>query len=184
MEATIFSDYFDPSGKGSALSPSEQQRLDEAKHLYEEGKPGKAAPLFARLAEVLISNRQPKRAASLHAQAAQAFAESRNESSALVQARAALTLFLQYKMVERIPFFYTNIIKELTRRGMGNAAETLVKEFEARLSQSTPVAPPAINHLPANCPQCGAPVRITDAQGPDAKNVECAYCGTPIRPLV
>jgi len=184
MEAAISYDNSDPSGKGSALSPSEQQRLDEARRLFEEGKPGKAAPLFARLAEVLISNRQPKRAASLHAQAAQAFAESRNETAALTQARAALNLFLQYKMVDRIPFFYASVTRELTKRGMGNAAETLAKEFEARLPQSSSVTQPAAIRLPANCPQCGAPVRISDVHGADVSNVECNYCGTPIRPLV
>lgn len=177
------SDYSDPSGKGSALSPSEQQRLDEARRLYEEGKPGKAAPLFARLAEVLISNRQPKRAAPLHAQAAQAFAESRNESASLTQARAALTLFLQYKMLERIPFFYANLLKELTKRGMGNAAETLEKEFASRLPQSTPAAQPAAIRLPANCPQCGAPVHTKEGKAFDVNSVECGYCSTPIRPL-
>jgi hypothetical protein len=179
----MFSDSFDPSARGSALSPSEQQRLDEAKRLYEDGKPGKAAPLFARLAEVLISNRQPKRAASLHAQAAQAFAESRNEVGALTQTRAALNLFLQYKMVERMPFFYASITKELTKRGLGNAAETLAKEFASKIPQPTSVTPPVAIRLPANCPQCGAPVHVSDVHWSDASKIECAYCATPIRPL-
>lgn len=179
----MFSDSFDPYARGSALSPSEQQRLDEANHLYEEGKPGKAAPLFARLAEVLISNRQPKRAASLHALAAQAFAESRNEVGALTQARAALNLFIQYKMFERMPFFYVSITKELTKRGLGNAAETLANEFASKLPKPAPVMPSVAVRLPSNCPQCGAPVRISDEHGQDAGKVECIYCGTPIRPL-
>ena len=181
----MFSDSYDPSAKGSALSPSEQQRLDEAKHLYEDGKPGKAAPLFAKLAEVLISNRQPKRASSLHALSAQAFAENRNEIAALTQARAALNLFIQYKMLDRMPFFYASITKELTKRGLGNAAETLANEFASKLPKSDPVTPPSVAvRLPSNCPQCGAPVRVSETGEVDAGTIECVYCGTPIRPSI
>lgn len=179
----MYSDSFDPTAKDSALLPSEQMALNEAKRLMANGKPRQAAPVFAKLAEVLTSGRQPQRAATLHAQAAQAFAESRNEAAALTQARTALNLFLQYRMIERVPFFYTDITKELTKRGMGKAAETLAKEFASRLPRSAPETPPAAIRLPANCPQCGAPVRINDAHGLDVNKVECVYCGTPIRPL-
>ncbi len=179
----MFSDSYDPSARGSTLRPSEQQRLDEARQLYEDGKPSQAAPLFARIAEVQTSNRQLQRAANLHAQAAQAFAESSNETAALTQARAALNIFLQYKMVQRTQFFYASISKELNKRGMNNAAETLAKEFASKVLQPAPATPSVAARLPSNCPQCGAPVRISDAHGLDASKIECAYCGTPIRPL-
>ena len=61
--------------------------------LKQEVDTGQAAPLFAKLAEVLASAGQPQRAANLHAESAQAFAESHNEAPALAQARSALNLF-------------------------------------------------------------------------------------------
>jgi hypothetical protein len=182
MKVNMSSDSSDPSARVSALQPSEQRRLEEAEYLLENGKPAQAAPIFAKLAEVLTSAGQPKRAANLHAQAAQAFAQCRNESSALTQARAALNLFLQYKMVERMLIFYANLSRELTKRGMKNAAETLANEFESRIPRSAPVASPIATRLPANCPQCGAPVHFNDPHD-DVNKVECIYCGTPIRPL-
>jgi hypothetical protein len=180
METYMYSDPFDPYAQGNTLRPSEQQRLDEAKQLNEEGKPGQAAPLFARIAEVLTTNKQHQRAANLHALAAQAFAEVRNETAALSQVRAALNIFLQLKMVERAQFIYTCIRKEMSKQGMNTAVETLAKEFAGRVSQS---AAPAAVRLPTNCPQCGAPVRVNEVHGIDVNKVECTYCGTPIRPL-
>jgi hypothetical protein len=179
LENIMSSDSFDPYAQ---LRPSEQQRLDEANQLYKDGKPGQAAPLFARIAEVLTANRQAQRAANLHAQAAQAFAESSNESAALTQARSALNIFLKLKMDKRTQYFYTSFSKELTRRGMNHTAETFAKEFAARVSRTASAVSSAAARLPANCPQCGAPVRIMDAQGLDASKIECVYCGTPIRP--
>ncbi len=175
----MFSDSNDPYAQ---LRPSEQQRLDEANQLYEDGKAGQAAPLFARIAEVLTANRQPQRAANLHAQAAQAYAESNNESAALTQSRSALNIFRKLNVEKRTQYFYTSIRKELTKRGMNQAAETLAKEFAARVSPPAPTALSAAARLPAHCPQCGAPVRVSDAHEFDIKKVECAYCGTPIRP--
>ncbi|MFN8382072.1 MAG: hypothetical protein U0V02_09040 [Anaerolineales bacterium] len=176
----MFSNSNDPYMQGNTLRPSEQQRLDEAYQLYKEGKPSQAAPLFARIAEVLTENRQAQRAANLHALAAQAFAESGNESLALVQARAALKIFLQLKMEKRTQYFYNSISKELTKHGMDHAAESLKKEFAAKVS------PPAESSMaarfPTNCPQCGAPVHISDAHGLNVAEVECGFCGTPIRP--
>ncbi len=175
------SDFTDPAARESALLPSQQQTLTEANYLLDNGKPAQAAPLFAKLAEVLASASQPKRAANLHAQAAMAFAKSRNEAPALMQARAALNLYLEYKIVPQAPFFYANIVRELTKRGMTNAAETLEKEFASKVGpQPTPVTP-ATGRLPTNCPHCGAPVRSNEVHWIDAHTAECAFCGTPIQ---
>jgi hypothetical protein len=184
----------DPFARNSALQPSEQRRLEEAEHLLEDGKPAKAAPIFAKLAEVLVSAGQPRRAASLHAQAAQAFARSRNEAPALLQARAALNLFIQYRMGQAADFYYKSIRNDLTDHGMKNAAAALEKEFIYRLNfpflhpepetaPAMPATPSPAARLPSNCPRCGAPVHIGDADWVDSSIVECAYCGTPIRPV-
>ena len=166
-----------------ALQPSEQQGLDEARHLLDDGKPGQAAPLFARAAEVLTSvSRQPQRAANLHAQAALAFAQSHDEAPALMQARAALNLFVQFRMFERASVFHADITRELTQRGMKDAADTLTNEFASRIvSPPTHASPHAAAHLPTSCPQCGAPIRSNEVHWIDDNTAECNYCSASIR---
>jgi hypothetical protein len=179
-------DSFDPAAPNSALLPSQQQTYNEAKRLLENGKPAQAAPLFAKLAEVLTSAGQPRRAANLHSQAALAFARSRNEIPALTQARAALTFFLQHQVIQQATVFYTELNRELIKRGMQKAADTLAAEFASKLGPlPTPVTSRAgqIARMPANCPNCGAPIRSSEVHWTEANTAECAYCGTPLHPL-
>lgn len=49
-----------PTARDSPLQPSEQRRLEEANFLLENNKPAQAAPIFAKLAEVLRSARRGK----------------------------------------------------------------------------------------------------------------------------
>jgi hypothetical protein len=173
----------DPTARDSALQPSEQRRLEEANFYLENNKPAQAAPIFAKLAEVLESAKQPKRAANLHSQAAIAFARSRNEA-ALLQARAALSMFLQYQLEQQAAAFYKDLMREFTRRGMKIAAEVLSKEFGERIPQPLALDPRAaqLNRLPSNCPNCGAPLRQSEVKWTDANIIECGFCGTPVRP--
>ncbi len=175
----------DPTARDSALQPSEQRRLEEANYYLENNKPAQAAPIFAKLAEVLRSANQPKRAANLHSQAALAFARSRNES-ALMQARSALTLLLQYKLDQQASAFYKDLMGEFTKRGMQSAAETLAREFGDKISQPLPHDSRAaqLNRLPSNCPNCGAPLSQSEVTWTDAGTIECGFCSTPIRPAV
>jgi hypothetical protein len=185
METNMFSDPLDPASQESALLPLQRKTLSEANFLMENGKPGQAAPLFAKLAEILTSAGQPRRAANLHAQAALAFAKSHNESPALMQARTALTLFLQFKIVDRASIFYANISRELSKRGMKTAVETLAREFDFRIgpqktAEESPGRQAAL--LPTNCPQCGAPVHVSEVHWVNDNAAECAFCGTPLHP--
>jgi hypothetical protein len=173
----------DPSARDSALQPSEQRRLEEANFYLENNKPAQAAPIFAKLAEVLESARQPKRAANLHSQAAIAFARSRNDA-ALLQARAALSLLLQYQLEPQAAAFYKDLLREFTKRGMKSAAEALSKEFGERVSPPAASDPRAaqLNRLPSHCPSCGASLRQSEVKWTEADTIECGFCGTPIRP--
>ncbi|MFN8413181.1 MAG: hypothetical protein U0Z26_12410 [Anaerolineales bacterium] len=175
----------DPTAKESALQPSEQRRLEEANFYLENNKPAQAAPIFAKLAEVLKSANQPKRAANLHSQAAIAFARSRNES-ALMQARAALSLLLQYQLEQQTSALYKTLMNEFTKRGMQSSAQALSKEFGEKFPQSTPVDSRAeqLNRLPSNCPNCGAALNQSDVKWAEANTIECGFCGTPIRPTL
>lgn len=173
----------DPTASDSALQPSEQRRLEEANFLLENNRPAQAAPIFAKLAEVLESARQPKRAANLHSQAAIAFARSRNEA-ALLQARAALSMLAQYRLDSQAAALYKDLMREFTKRGMNAAAEALSNEFGETASQS--IAPDSHTalweRLPGNCPNCGAALRQNEVKRTEANIIECGYCGTPVRP--
>ena len=173
-----------PDEQTEPLAPPHRQIQIQANQLVAKGKPGQAAPLFAKLAEVESAD-HPRRAANLHAQAAHAFADNQQGPAALIQARAALHLFLKYKMIERTPVFFANITRKLNNKGMENAADALTSEFGSRIA-AVPVAaaPAAQKHgaLPTNCPKCGAPVHGERAKWVDANTVECEYCGSLIRP--
>jgi hypothetical protein len=170
--------------QANPMPPAQMQTLNQANRLLASGQPGQAAPLFASLASELEAGNHPRRAANLHAQAAHAYADSQDGPTALVQARAALNLFLQNQMVRRTPVFYANITRKLNNKGMKNAAEALSKEFGARIGQLPAAAAQAAVHhgiLPTNCTKCGAPVHADDASWVDEQTVECDYCGSLIR---
>ena len=165
------------------LNPSQLQAMNQANQLVANGQPILAAPIFAQLASGMETSNHPRRAANLHAQAAHAYADGQDEQDALAQARRALSLFIQYQMVQRTPVFYANITRKFTNKGMQNSVEALAKEFGplvAGLPAAAPAAAPR-GSLPANCPKCGAPLHASEATWIDANTAECAYCGTSIR---
>ena len=166
------------------LNPAQLQLLNQANQLLTGGQPAQAAPLFAQLASAMEAGDHPRRAANLHAQAAHAYADGNDEQDALAHARSALTLFIQYKMVNRTPVFYAHITRKLANRDMKASADALVKEFGPRVG-AIPVPPasagPSHGSLPTNCPKCGAPLHSNDANWVDANTAECDYCGASIR---
>lgn len=162
------------------LSPAQIDMLVQANRLAAGGQPGPAAPLYAQLADDMEASHHPRRAANLHAQAAHSYADSQNEAAALGQARAALALFIQNKMVARTPVFYGNITRKLRARGFAASADTLQREFESQAgAQPAPAAAaPRHGRLPTSCPKCGAPARNDEVTWVDAQTAECPYCGT------
>jgi hypothetical protein len=170
---------------GLPLGLGQIQILSQANRLIAAGHPGEAAQLFAGLAQQMEASNHPRRAANLHAQAAHAYADDQDESGALAQARKALTLFLQYQMVERIPRFYANIQRKLRARGMEKTADALQVEFGNQAGAlPQPQAKPRVQgsgRLPAQCSQCGAPLRGDEIEWINQYSAECIYCGSVIQ---
>ncbi|MGD0003140.1 MAG: hypothetical protein ABSE06_02795 [Anaerolineaceae bacterium] len=171
--------------RGFQLGPVQMQVLSEANRLLAAGHPGEAAQLFANLAQQMEGSNHPRRAANLHAQAAHAYADNQDATDALTHARRALTLFLQYQMVERTPRFYANIERKLRARNMSTAADSLQAEFGKQVGslpqpQVQPQAP-GQQRLPPTCPQCGAPVRGDEVDWINQYSAECIYCGAVIQ---
>jgi len=173
------------NGVGFRLGPGQIQILSQANRLIAEGHPGEAAQLFANLAQQMEATNHPRRAANFHAQAAHAYADDQDEGNVLVQARRALTLFLQYQMVQRSPRFFANIERKLRARNMPNAADTLQTEFGQQVgSLPQPPAQPQVpgqQRLPPTCSQCGAPVRGDEIEWINQYSAECIYCGSIIQ---
>jgi len=169
----------------SPLSAGQIEVLAKANDLVKNGQSGQAAPLFAELARELENTQHPRAAANLHAQAAHAFANANDAQGSLLHARAALTLFIQNRMLVRAPTFYNNIIRKLSNKGLQAAADTLKNEFGGQIGKlptprqgtgPSPAAQPG--KLPGSCPKCGAPVHGSASVG---EELECDYCGTAIR---
>jgi hypothetical protein len=184
-EINMFRRFRNPAFQSNPLGPLQMRTMNQANQLVANGHPAQAAPLFAELAGKMEATNHPRRAANLHTQAANAYADSQNKQAALTHARAALTLFLQYQMVRRTPVFYANITRKLTSKGMNNASEVLAKEFGSRVEPMPAQVAPAAGQrglLPTNCPKCGAPIHGEDANWVDNSTVECDFCGSLIRP--
>jgi hypothetical protein len=173
-----------------ALNPIQMQMLTRANQLANQGNPQQAAVLYSSLAAELQASNHPRRAANLFAQAAHAFADSRQADQAVAQAKTALNLFIQYQMVERAPRFFGNIVAKLRHNGMVPAANLLEQTYGHRF-QGMPEGNPAIGpepaaneshgRLPAACPKCGAPVNPAEIDWLDRENAECNYCGATLQ---
>jgi hypothetical protein len=183
MEDSMFRRFRNPGQVGAPLAPAQLQAMNQANQLVASGQPILAAPIFAQLASNMETSNHPRRAANLHAQAAHAYADGQDEQDALAQARRALSLFIQYQMVQRTPVFYANITRKFTNKGMKNSADALAKEFGPQVGSMPAPVPVAAPHgsLPTNCPKCGAPLHASEAIWVDANTAECAYCGASIR---
>ncbi len=167
------------------LGPGQIQILSQANRLIADGHPGEAAQLFVNLAKQMEASSHPRRAANLYALAAHAYADDQDDANALVQSRRALTLFLQFQMLERTPRFYANIERKLRARKMINSADALQSEF-GKLVESLPQPQaqpqvPGQQRLPSTCSQCGAPVRGDEVVWINQYSAECIYCGSVIQ---
>ncbi|MFZ1040693.1 MAG: hypothetical protein WCA79_20945 [Anaerolineales bacterium] len=174
---------FRPAMQNDVLSASQIEVLAKANQMVANGNSAGAAPFYAELARELDVP-HPRRAANLHARAAHAYADAGNEQLALAQARAALTMFIQYRMLNRTPVFFTNITRKFNNKGMKNSASALQNEFGNRVGPMPPQPAPGSAKrgiLPTNCPKCGAPVHGDEATWIDNLTAECDYCGAAIR---
>jgi hypothetical protein len=173
-----------PAFRSNPLGPLQMQTLSQANRHLANRQPLQAAALYSGLASEMEAQNHPRRAANLHAQAAHAYADGRDEQASLAQARSALKLFIQYQMTRRTPVFYATISSKFSSNGMTEAAEILTKDFSASVdllptSNAFPAQPH--NQLPTNCPKCGAPIHAEEANWVDKLTVECDFCGSQIR---
>ena len=175
--------------QNASLTAAQIEVLAKANQLAGNGNPGDAAPLFAELARELDVLR-PRQAANLHARAAHAYADAGSAQSALMQARTGLSMFIQYRMADRSPMFYSNITRKFNNKGMKGAATAIQNEFGGKVGTLPPQTQSPVRSavrrgtLPTTCPKCGGPVHVDGASWMDNQTVECEYCGTAIRATI
>lgn len=167
---------------GGLPTPAQENAYQMAGQFMSKGKFNQAALIYAQLAQDFHIASHPRRAANLHAQAAHAYTDSGNQTQALHHAQAALRMFQEYQMVERIPRFYSNILRRMRSCQMMDAVEAIETEFSTGVS---PLPGPVVRsntsvRLPAACPQCSAPVRSDEVDWIDSHSAECIYCGAVI----
>jgi hypothetical protein len=166
------------------MNPAWLATMAQANQLIAKGQAAQAAQMLNQLALDVEGRGRPRPAAIFHAQAAHAYAASKDEPAALAQARAALDQFIQLNMVRRAPRFYDNIITKLRANAMTSAADTLKQEYAEKIKpfRSFATASPAQGRrLPSNCPHCGAAARSDEVDWIDGQSAECNYCGGVIQ---
>jgi hypothetical protein len=175
---------FRPLRAQQMLGALEMSRLREANELMATGQPEKAASVFLQLARQMQSSQHPRKAANLHAMAANAFADAKQEAPALQQAQVALRFFLQLQMMPRVAQFYGNIRNKMNQNGMSASVADLEKEFGNALANlpAHPMGSQQTNarHLPTSCPKCGAALRSDEVEWLDASTASCSFCGSVI----
>ncbi len=154
--------------------------LHEANQLFNAGRYQEAGPLFARLAQEAEAHHMPRRAVQLHLRAAESFGLAGNGQTTLVHARATLDTMLAHGRTGQASQALERLLAALRRNNLAAEADTLQREYQGRLSVAAPMEPAGQppGRLPAQCPQCAAPVRSDEVEWIDSHNAACAYCGS------
>jgi hypothetical protein len=155
-------------------------RLREAHRLYGAGQVAEAAEIFAHLGHTAEAHHMPRRAVRLHARAAESYAQAGNKGMALSEARQALQMVQRQQARGQLGRLLRRITEGFRQQGMQAEAETLEREFGGGVAVAEGAGEEMVAHgrLPAQCPQCGGPVRPDEVEWVDADRAECAYCGS------
>jgi hypothetical protein len=171
-------------GMIQAANPVVVRAVARANQLLDNGKPADAAEIFSQLAQGGDSRGRPRLGANMHAHAAKAYAQAKNESAALTHSRQALNAFTQLGMAPRAGQFFTNAIGMLRQNGLGEAADSLQKEYGDKLKAASAAGIAPVGRrgrLPAQCPHCAGPARSDEVDWIDEYSAECNYCGGVMR---
>jgi hypothetical protein len=148
-----------------------------ANQLMASGQPMQAAVLFMQLAGQMEVAGRLRQAANLHAQAAHALINVRNEQRAMNQAGQAMQLFARLGMVERAQEFKANFSRHLQEAGYESSADSIGRAYNTVVAVVDPQPEQKKRgSLPPACPHCGAPVRSDVVEWIDEQSAECGFC--------
>jgi len=146
-------------------SAVDQNAFFQANQLYGLGQFEIAADSFIQLAHQMERRGKPRQAANLHAQAALALAKAGVEPRALNQANIAFSQFTLLGMRQRISEFKRELDEILhpNQIPIQTNPSTHLNDVPGP-ANITPAATTRHGKLPANCHQCGAPVRSDEVE--------------------
>jgi thioredoxin-like negative regulator of GroEL/DNA-directed RNA polymerase subunit RPC12/RpoP len=150
-----------------------------AMSLFERGKFEEAAKLFDELAQDAEEQGQLFRAAHLGGQAARCYLQLDDVDAAYERATKALDLFKQAERPGAARRLGESIVKVLKDKGRQAEAEALERKLRQLPAPARPGA--RRGELPGKCPQCGGPIKETEADWIGPSSVECPYCGSVVK---
>ncbi len=168
-------------GLRPALSALLLPQLAEANRQRAAGALPEAARAYSELAQQAAHDGQYKRAVHLHLHAGEACAAAGDGQRALAEARAALAWLKRLGRDRRAGQLGWRIVDGLRGAGLVAEAEALAHELASDVGQPEPaLAAAARGRLPAQCPQCAAPVRSDEVEWIDDQSAECTFCGSTL----
>ena len=159
--------------------PPAPEPVRNAMRLFEQGEFGEAADAFDDLAQEAEEKGRLVQAAHLTAQAARCYLQLDDVDAASERGMKALDLFKQAERPGAARRMGERMAKALKDRGRQAEAEALERELKELPAPSRPGM--RRGELPGKCPQCGGPVRESEATWVGPSSAECPYCGSVVK---
>ena len=159
--------------------PPAPEPVRNAMRLFEEGKFDKAADAFDDLALEAEDRGRLVQAAHLTARAARCYLQLDDVDAASERGMKALDLFKQAERPGAARRMGERMAKALKDRGRQAEAEALERELKELPAPSRPGM--RRGELPGKCPQCGGPVKESEATWVGPSSAECPYCGAVVK---
>jgi hypothetical protein len=159
----------------------------EAERLMRAGRFAPAAERFSTLAHEAEERAMPQAAGELYLRAARCYAELDKLDLADQRAEQAIHLFIQARALGRVRQVLPRVLAALERKGRQEDGERLRREIEQAfagmepLPGRMPLRAQAAAHLPAKCPNCGAPIKPNEVAWAGLASAECPYCGGTVK---
>ena len=155
------------------------ESLRKAMALFEQGKFDEAASTFDELAQEAEEQGHSFRAANLSAQAARCYLQLDDVDEASERGMKAFELFKQAQRPGAARRVGERMVKVLRDRGRQAEAEALERELKQLPEPARDAV--ARRELPPKCPQCGGPIRESEAMWLGPSSAECPYCGSVVK---
>lgn len=159
--------------------PLMPEPLRSAMRLFDEGQFGESAEAFEALAQDAEERGKISQAAHLTAQAARCYLRLNDIDQAYDRGRDALDLFRRAGRPGAAKRLGEEMLRILGNKGRHAEAEALERELQQLPAPEWPRA--RRGQLPGKCPQCGGPIKESEADWAGASSAECPYCGSIVR---
>lgn len=151
----------------------------KAMRLFDKGKFEEAAEAFDSLAQEAEERGKIFQAGNLTAQATRCYVRLDDIDRAYDSGKMALDLFKQADRPGPAKKLGERMVKILREKGRQADAEALERELKQLPAPERPGA--RRGELPGKCPQCGGPIRESEATWVGSSSAECPYCGSVVR---